>query len=324
MSKKDIEWKPIRDYEELYQISNYGDIKVIRNGTIKKQTTIHGYRYCSLYKEAIPKTYRVHILVAEHFISKKPNHNSVVGHYDNNKSNNYYKNLYWTTTQENTKKAIDEGLLVSKKGIDNHLSCPIKVTSVETGDIVGVYGSLHECARHIKNVEVSYISKVYKTEYKPRGKKYIYQQTTKEEYFKNKDLINTLLEENPTQNKKPKRFLMTHEESGEEFILDNQKEASKICGIAQSRISNLIKKNGSQNGWKFTLIGEIDDFKESSSYKKFTETRLNHIQIKNVFDDRVLAFDTWKELKRHFNIVGNGTKHYREGKHLIKGEWKVI
>lgn len=324
MDRKDIEWKPIKGYEGLYEISNYGDIKVLRNNTIRKQTLIYGYRYCNLSKNGVAKTYRVHKLVAEHFISEKPYHNSVVGHHDNNKANNYYKNLYWTTTQENTKKAVDDKLLSNKKGVENESSNPVKVISVETEEVVGVYGSARECSRCIENITSSYISKVYDKNYKPRGKKYIYKKITKEEYFLNIHLAGTILIENKPSNKKPKVFKMERIEDGYTLTMDNQKEASRICGIDQSIISHLIKKNGEKDGWRFTLIKEVDDIKESSSYRNSLKVNSKPVTVKNVFDGRELSFNTWKDLKIHFNLTGHGGKTYREGKHLIKSEWKVI
>lgn len=324
MDRKDIEWKPIKGYEGLYEISNYGDIKILRNNTIKKQRLNYGYCYCGLSKNAVSKTYRVHKLVAEHFISEKPYHNSVVGHYDNNKSNNYYKNLYWTTTQENTRKAVDDDLLANKKGIENENSTPVKVISVETGEVVGVYGSARECSRYIENVTSSYISKVYDRDYKPRGKKYIYKKITKEEYFLNIHLAGTILIENKPSNKKPKIFTMERIEDGYTLTMDNQKEASRICGIDQSTISSLIKKNGEKDGWRFTLIKEVDDVKDSTSYNKFLEVYGRSVSVKNIFSEEVLHFKTIKEMKSFFGLTGNDQARYLSGKNLIKSEWKVI
>ena len=68
-----------------------------------KTANVNGYQYYS-FKSNINwrhrKTKCVHVLVAKHFC-KQPSekHNNVI-HIDFNKSNNYYKNLKWTTKDE--------------------------------------------------------------------------------------------------------------------------------------------------------------------------------------------------------------------------------
>lgn len=61
--------------------------------------------------------YFLHRLVAMHFIPN-PNNYPVVMHLDNNKKNNFYKNLKWGTHSMNLKQAYMEGRLptVYKEG----------------------------------------------------------------------------------------------------------------------------------------------------------------------------------------------------------------
>lgn len=120
---------PLKGYEELYIISNYGTIKSIerriknRNGyrkhrsrIMKAKTDNHGYFRIGLTKDKKQKFYFVHRLVAETFI---PNHNNypVVNHIDGNKKNNYVQNLEWCTYQENTIHAFKIGLKTGKTHI---------------------------------------------------------------------------------------------------------------------------------------------------------------------------------------------------------------
>jgi hypothetical protein len=98
-------WKPIKDYEGLYEVSNLGRIKAFpRKGNHYKEPTIMkqfkyktGYMYVSLSKGGKAKKYKVYRLVAEAFIPN-PNDYKTINHIDENKENNCVENLEWCTT----------------------------------------------------------------------------------------------------------------------------------------------------------------------------------------------------------------------------------
>lgn len=90
-------WKEIKNYEGLYQISNYGNVKsfVRKNGGELKQVADHqGYKSVVLCKDNTKKRFKIHKLVALNFI---PNLNNlpVINHKNENKSNNKRSNLEW-------------------------------------------------------------------------------------------------------------------------------------------------------------------------------------------------------------------------------------
>ena len=69
------EWKPIKEYEGLYEVSNYGRIKSLigqygkqREKILKNNKQKNGYIHITLYKNGKLKTYSIHRLVAETFI----------------------------------------------------------------------------------------------------------------------------------------------------------------------------------------------------------------------------------------------------------------
>lgn len=94
-------WKDIKGYEGLYQISNYGKVKSVRNNIIRKTTYGgKGYERINLVVNGKTKYYYIHRLVAEAFI---PNNEKkqCVNHKDNNILNNNANNLEWCTHKEN-------------------------------------------------------------------------------------------------------------------------------------------------------------------------------------------------------------------------------
>lgn len=98
-------WKPIKDYEGIYEVSNLGRIKTLSrtiNGRkmpekIKKlDKAKQGYLRIELSKNKINKKYSVHRLVAQTFIDNANNY-PCINHKDENKMNNNVDNLEWCT-----------------------------------------------------------------------------------------------------------------------------------------------------------------------------------------------------------------------------------
>ena len=62
-------WKPIKGYEKLYEVSNFGKIKSLKKKIILKQfKNTNGYFQVELWKNKKGKKVLVHKLVAENFI----------------------------------------------------------------------------------------------------------------------------------------------------------------------------------------------------------------------------------------------------------------
>ena len=106
-------WKPIKGYEELYEVSNYGRIrsfdrwcshrrgKQLKKGKILKlHKDTSGYLCVKLCKNTNQYQFKVHRLVAQTFIPN-PNNLPQVNHKDECKTNNIVSNLEWCDIKYN-------------------------------------------------------------------------------------------------------------------------------------------------------------------------------------------------------------------------------
>lgn len=100
-------WKPIKEYEGLYEVSSFGNVRSIKRNTtngkiMKLQKTKTGYYRVGLCKNNKVKCYSVHRLVAQAFI---PNLNNLpqVNHKNECKTNNNVENLEWCTMLYNVR-----------------------------------------------------------------------------------------------------------------------------------------------------------------------------------------------------------------------------
>ena len=109
MNKKEV-FKDIPDYEEIYQISNFGNIKSLKYGKDKiRKLTLdkRGYFNVTLIdKNHKQRTFKVHVLVAMAFLNFKPNgkQDFVIDHKNNVKNDNSIENLQVITQRENVQK----------------------------------------------------------------------------------------------------------------------------------------------------------------------------------------------------------------------------
>lgn len=111
------QWKPIKNYEGMYEISNFGRVKSLKRKSNKKEfirklsTNVRkGYKCITLTKNSKRKTFTIHRLVALHFIPN-PENKPQVNHKDGVKKNNYAWNFEWVTNAENRKHAMDNGII---------------------------------------------------------------------------------------------------------------------------------------------------------------------------------------------------------------------
>lgn len=137
------------------------------------ENPVHHYMQVGIRYDWKPRniTKRAHILIAQAFIPN-PDKLPVVGHKNNIKTDNRIENLYWTTVQENTQKAVDDGLMVNDNGWDDSQSTPIDVYN-RNGALIDTCGSAGEAER---KYGITKAGVLYQCRTKPQKvrKKYIF------------------------------------------------------------------------------------------------------------------------------------------------------
>jgi hypothetical protein len=162
---------PVKNYEGLYEVSNYGTIKSVqrivtgksKHGNpnsrilperIKKQRIDkYGYPCIVLSKNGIKKHFTIHRLVCITF-APNPLNKPQINHIDGNKLNNHVSNLEWCTAIENVTHSVITGLKGTSKGKKriNKVQQPLRrkpVIQMSTnGDVINEYDSISDACKN--------------------------------------------------------------------------------------------------------------------------------------------------------------------------------
>ena len=150
-------WKPIADYEGLYEISTLGNVRSVYRykKVLKPMLSNTGYYRVDLFKDKKRRQFSVHRLVANAFIDHSIDKN-VVNHIDENKLNNNVNNLEWVTNRENclhgtaiarrTAHTNYKNRKINNKNQILVCSKPI-IQFTKSGEFIRVWASAAECSR---------------------------------------------------------------------------------------------------------------------------------------------------------------------------------
>ena len=169
------EWRDIKGYEGLYQVSNLGRVKSLprerrnRQGyyytkekILKQTNTSTGYKKVELFN-GTRKSYKVHRLVAQAFLNNEYN-KPQVNHKDGNKINNNVNNLEWVTGSKNIIHAYKTGLNPNMKTLnDDDIIYKYTIEGLNMKEIASIY---NVCINTIKkrlednNIEIRGLSEI--------------------------------------------------------------------------------------------------------------------------------------------------------------------
>lgn len=158
-------WKRVKGYENYLTVSNQGRVKSFMRSPdgkiLKTQTDKKGYQRLTCTIEGEKVRFKVHRLVAEHFIDN-PDNKPQVNHKDGNKRNNSVSNLEWVSNRENCRHAIKAGLWDSvikgaRRENEKRKKAIIGYYYTETSSCSKYFGSISEAemtigSRHIVDV----------------------------------------------------------------------------------------------------------------------------------------------------------------------------
>ncbi len=152
-------WRPIKDYEGLYEVSNIGRVRSLdkwvsakaesmafkRGKILKSNPNGGGYLSVTLCKDSNNhKIYLVHRLVAEAFLDN-PNNLPCVNHKNEDKTDNRIENLEWCSYEYN----INYGTALARmkaKVTNGALSKVIQQFTINE-ELINEYPSINEAKR---------------------------------------------------------------------------------------------------------------------------------------------------------------------------------
>lgn len=231
MNRDNIIWTEIEE-SELYELSNYGDIRnkythVLKSFTYIKKGTYKAYCLNS-------KQYLAHRLVAKYFVNNpNPKNYNVVNHLNENTHNNYAGNLEWTTNKDNLNYSN-----VGRKSGDKQSKNKIYQYDIN-GNIIKIWNSKEECAKNGFNSVKTAISKNSFNRFFNNS----FWFTDKEPFDKNRY--------------KPSKIINIYNNYTNELVFTGGiRDCANFLNVKDYIINNAIKRNNTVRQYKFIVIND--------------------------------------------------------------------
>lgn len=164
MSKETEEWRDIKGYEGLYQVSDWGRVKALKRNAVGigrnqyddehilklHKSIFYGKErvQTALHNNGVKKYPVVARLVYETFVGDIPE-NMQVNHIDENPSNNFVENLNIMTPKQNSNWGTRNERVSKTQLNDPSKSKKVDQIDLATGEIIATYPSAKEAARQL-------------------------------------------------------------------------------------------------------------------------------------------------------------------------------
>lgn len=141
-------WKPVVGWGNLYEVSNYGNVRGVSQKVLKQQMIARGYMGITLHdsKNGIKKRRYVHQLVAEAFIGN-PNHLHDINHKNEIKTDNRVENLEYCDRKYNANYGTVNERKRQKMYENTKCRFPNVLQFDLEGNLLAIYSNAGEAAR---------------------------------------------------------------------------------------------------------------------------------------------------------------------------------
>lgn len=149
------EWRQVKGYEGLYEISSFGRVKSLnyhqtgKEGILLPRKDKDGYFYINLYKDKKRTTKKVHRLVAEAFIPN-PENLPCINHKGENPSKNFVWQLEWCSVKYNCNFGTRNNRMINTRDINqsyNHRK-PVLQYDLQ-GNLINEFSSIIEVKKQL-------------------------------------------------------------------------------------------------------------------------------------------------------------------------------
>lgn len=140
------EWRDVKGYENLYQVSRKGKVRSSHKGYWEVLTSVvnrHGYNQYLFHKDGKRKNMRGNRLVAEAYIPN-PDNLPFVNHKDENPANDCVENLEWCTAKYNN----NYGTARQRSSINHSKNRPVCMFYVD-GAFIREFYNINDAARFV-------------------------------------------------------------------------------------------------------------------------------------------------------------------------------
>lgn len=163
---KDEIWKPLKQCDRKYMVSNMGRIKGFYfdsvHGTLVKGKNVNGYLALDVVFNGERKMRYVHYLIAEHFIKKPSYKTAVVIHLNWKKDDNKASNLQWSKSKEASIRTAAHNQKLALKGEHYKLNSKLtkdKVIKIKEALKKGTLQSVLATKFKISEMQISRIAR---------------------------------------------------------------------------------------------------------------------------------------------------------------------